>query len=81
MERIELSDADLARIDRLGDGDDARAWMDRLPPDQRAAVTAHVIDERPYGEIAGELDTSEAVVRKRVSRGLAAMRTRMGARR
>ena len=49
--------------------------------DQRSAVTAHVIDERPYGEIAVELDTSEAVVRKRVSRGLAAMRTRMGARR
>ena len=81
MERIELSDADLARIDRLGAGDDARAWMDRLPADQRSAVTAHVIDERPYGEIAVELDTSEAVVRKRVSRGLAAMRTRMGARR
>ena len=35
MERIELSDADLARIDRLGAGDDARAWMDRLRADQR----------------------------------------------
>ena len=56
MERLELSDADLARIDRLGDGDEARVWMDLLAPDQRAAVTAHVIDERPYGEIAGELE-------------------------
>ena len=55
--------------------------MERLAPEQRDAVRAHVIDERPYGEIAGELETSEAVVRKRVSRGLAAMRTRMGARR
>jgi RNA polymerase sigma-70 factor (ECF subfamily) len=81
MERIELSDADIARIDRLGEGDDARAWLEQLAPDQRAAVRAHVIDERPYGEIAGELHTSEAVVRKRVSRGLAAMRTRMGVRR
>ena len=62
-------------------GDEARVWMERLAPDQRDAVRAHVIDERPYGEIAGELETSEAVVRKRVSRGLAAMRTRMGARR
>jgi RNA polymerase sigma factor (sigma-70 family) len=79
MERIELSDADLARIDRLGEGDEAHAWMERLAPEQRSAVRAHVIDERPYGEIAGELHTSEAVVRKRVSRGLAAMRQRMGA--
>ena len=80
MERIELSDEDIARIQRLGEADETRALMERLPAEQRAAVTAHVIDERPYGEIAGELQTSEAVVRKRVSRGLAAMR-RMGARR
>ena len=59
----------------------ARAWLEQLAPDQRAAVRAHVIDERAYGEIAGELNTSEAVVRKRVSRGLAAMRVRMGVRR
>jgi RNA polymerase sigma factor (sigma-70 family) len=78
MERIELSDRDIARIQRLGADAETRALMDRLPPDQRAAIAAHVIDERPYGEIAGELHTSEAVVRKRVSRGLAAMRNRMG---
>ena len=47
MERIELSDTDLARIDRLGEGDEARAWMERLAPEQRDAVRAHVIDERP----------------------------------
>jgi DNA-directed RNA polymerase specialized sigma24 family protein len=38
-------------------------------------------DERGYGEIAQELQTSEAVVRKRVSRGLATARERMGRRR
>src|SRR5215210_1498931 len=81
MERIDLSDADLARIERLGEGDDARVLMDRLAPDQREAIRARVLEERPYHEIAGELDTSEAVVRKRVSRGLAAMRERMGVRR
>ena len=79
MERIELSDQDIARIERLGESDETRALMERLPADQRAAIAAHVIDERPYGEIAGELHTSEAVVRKRVSRGLATMRRRMGA--
>src|ERR671915_155110 len=33
---------------------------------------------RGYDEIAAELETSEAVVRKRVSRGLAAIRRRLG---
>ena len=79
MERIELSDRDIARIERLGEGDETRALMEQLPAEQRSAITAHVIDERPYGEIAGELHTSEAVVRKRVSRGLATMRRRIGA--
>jgi RNA polymerase sigma-70 factor (ECF subfamily) len=78
MERIELSDEDLARIERLGEADEARVLMDRLAPEQREAITAHVLEERPYDQIAGELATSEAVVRKRVSRGLAAMRERMG---
>jgi RNA polymerase sigma factor (sigma-70 family) len=81
MERIELSSDDFARIERLGERDDARVLMERLAPNQRAAITAHVLEERPYDQIAAELDTSEAVVRKRVSRGLAAMRDRMGARR
>jgi RNA polymerase sigma factor (sigma-70 family) len=81
MERIELSDEDIARIERLGEGDEARALMERLSPDQREAIVAHVIADRPYDQIAGELETSEAVVRKRVSRGLAAMRARMGDRR
>jgi len=79
MERIELSDQDIARIERLGEGDETRALMEQLPAEQRSAITAHVVDERPYGEIAGELHTSEAVVRKRVSRGLATMRRRIGA--
>ena len=74
MERIELTDADIARIESLGEG----ALLDGLPTSQRDAVRAHVIDERAYGEIAGELHTSEAVVRKRVSRGLATARRRMG---
>jgi RNA polymerase sigma factor (sigma-70 family) len=81
MERIELSDEDIARIERLGDGSEARVLMQRLAPDQRDAIAAHVLEERPYDQIAAELDTSEAVVRKRVSRGLAAMRQRMGVRR
>jgi RNA polymerase sigma factor (sigma-70 family) len=78
MERIELSDAEFARIDGLGEPDRARLLMDRLAPEQRDAVAAHVLEGRPYGQLARDLETSEAVVRKRVSRGLAAMRHWMG---
>ncbi len=81
MERIELTDDDVARIERLGEADEARVLLGRLAPEQRDAITAHIIEDRPYDEIAAELDTSQAVVRKRVSRGLAAIRQRMGVRR
>ena len=74
MERIELTDADIAHIETLG----GATLLAGLPDAQADAVRAHVIDERPYGEIAGELHTSEAVVRKRVSRGLATARRMIG---
>jgi RNA polymerase sigma factor (sigma-70 family) len=78
MERIELTDDDIARIERLGKPDAIAALVHDLPADQRDAIRAHVIEQRPYGEIAVEFETSEAVVRKRVSRGLAAIRKRLG---
>jgi RNA polymerase sigma factor (sigma-70 family) len=78
MERIELTDADIERIDALGSSARAHVLLERLSPEQRDAIRAHVIDERPYGEIARWQGISEAVVRKRVSRGLAAVRKRMG---
>ncbi len=78
IERIELSDDDITRIERLGQADSVAALVQELPEDQREAIRAHVIEERPYGEIAVEFETSEAVVRKRVSRGLAAIRKRLG---
>jgi RNA polymerase sigma factor (sigma-70 family) len=81
MERLELSDDDIARIDALGESSTASALVELLHADQRAAIRAHVIDERSYAEIAAREDVSEAVVRKRVSRGLALVRSRMGGRR
>ena len=73
--RVGAEDAELIRL--LGD-EVATQLLDELPPDQRDAVRAHVLDERTYGEIAGSLATSEATVRKRVSRGLQALRVRAG---
>ena len=80
MERIELTDADIARIQSLGERS-VDSLLEGLAGPQREAVKAHVIEERGYGDIARELQTSEAVVRKRVSRGLATARGRMGRRR
>jgi RNA polymerase sigma factor (sigma-70 family) len=48
--------------------------LDGLPGEQAEAIRARVLDVRDYGEIAQELETSELVIRKRVSRGLASLR-------
>jgi RNA polymerase sigma-70 factor (ECF subfamily) len=56
----------------------ANGWvielLERLPPLQREAVRARILDGRSYPDIAGELQTSELVVRQRVSRGLSKLR-------
>ena len=66
---------DLSAIADLGS--DVDALVAELPDDQRRAVVARVIDDRPYAEIAHAEAVSEAVVRKRVSRGLKALRLRL----
>jgi RNA polymerase sigma-70 factor (ECF subfamily) len=75
MAPISLDDEDLARIDQLC-GDDAAVigLLGELPADQRDAVRARILDERSYEQIASEMTCSPAVVRKRVSRGLAQLR-------
>ena len=80
MQRIDVSVEDVELITLLG-RDAAFTLIDELPPDQRDAVREHVLDDRPYGDIALDQQTSEAVIRKRVSRGLGALRSRIGARR
>jgi RNA polymerase sigma-70 factor (ECF subfamily) len=51
------------------------AAMRSLPPDQRDAVLARVVEERPYAAIAAEMSCSEMLVRQRVSRGLRTLRS------
>ena len=48
-----------------------------LPDDQQSAIRARILDEAPYPEIATRLETSELVIRKRVSRGLATLREQL----
>ena len=77
MAPLDLTDAALERVEALAGSDVALAALAELPDDQRAAIQARVVDERGYDEIALAARTSASVIRKRVSRGLAAMRARL----
>ncbi len=77
-EPIELAAEELERVESAAS---SSGWvielLDRLPPLQRDAVRARIVDERSYPDIAGELQTSELVVRQRVSRGLSKLRAEL----
>jgi len=82
MPQISLDDHDLERIEATAGSDLAiDHLLAALPADQRVAIRARILDERSYPEIAAELECSEAVVRKRVSRGLARLRAQLDDRR
>jgi RNA polymerase sigma-70 factor (ECF subfamily) len=72
-----MGDAELERVDELAGTADVRARvareLDRLPADQRHALQAHVVEERPYAELSREWGVSEQTIRARVSRGLRAL--------
>ncbi len=79
---LELADDELERIEELIDSTDVASELARLlPADQLQALTARVLDERDYPAIARELQCSEAVVRKRVSRALKTLREAIGGQR
>jgi RNA polymerase sigma-70 factor (ECF subfamily) len=80
MERVVPDDRDLQRIEALGRDVDLVDELASLPTEQRSAVTERVLHDRGYPEMAAREGVSEAVMRKRVSRGLATMRARMGGR-
>src|SRR5690349_19115948 len=78
MPALVLEDETLAALERIHAGQLMEGALSYLPQDQAEAVRARIVDERDYDDIARELRTSEAVVRKRVSRGLGALRKRVG---
>ena len=78
MTPIVLTDEGIERIEKLA-GAPGLEMLEGLPGDQRDAVHARVLEGRPYAEIAKELGCSQSVVRKRVSRGVQAMRAKMEA--
>ncbi len=76
---LALEDRDIELIAEAGRDDELRARIYELLPVQQAdAVTARLIDELDYSVIARDANTSEAVIRKRVSRALANLRAAFG---
>lgn len=76
MEPVELDDEQLGAIAQHG-GDDLRAALAATPAAQRDAVVQRIVLGHSYAVIAEDLATSEQVIRKRVSRGLASLRARL----
>jgi RNA polymerase sigma factor (sigma-70 family) len=77
-EALEFAPDDLERVESAaGRQDWVAELMERLPAEQRDAVRLRIVDEQSYSEIATELRTSELVIRKRVSRGLATLRKQL----
>lgn len=73
--RLDLTDASRERVEAAVASEDwVNRLLDSLPPDQRDAVEAHIVEDRSYAELARVHRTSELVIRKRVSRGLANLR-------
>ena len=79
FEPVALYDADLERVDALVDDGRSRLreLVASLPPREREAIEQRVIGEREYSEIAADLQCSEMVIRKAVSRGLARLRVEL----
>jgi RNA polymerase sigma-70 factor (ECF subfamily) len=81
LERLELDDAGLAQVESAASAElirvELREGFDALPPDQRDAIALRVLLDHEYAAVAGATGSSEVVARKRVSRGLSALRARL----
>ncbi len=76
---LALDDRDIELIVEAGRDEELLGRVhELLPVEQADALTARVVDELDYEVIAGRADTTEAVIRKRVSRALATLRAAMG---
>jgi RNA polymerase sigma factor (sigma-70 family) len=78
MSRLTFSDDALERVEDLLDAAPSvySNGIEDLPPAEREAVLARIVEERDYDEIAEATGAKPAAVRQRVSRGLARLRRR-----
>lgn len=78
LEPIVFDDEALEVVERMTSDEALATAMAALSPAEAEAVRGHVVDERPYEQLAVEMRCSEAVVRQRVSRGLRRLRQALG---
>lgn len=79
IEPLALDDNDVERITEIAAAAEALdGVVAELPEAEWELLRARVIDEEPYAELASRLRCSEAVVRKRLSRTIAHLRTAIG---
>ena len=74
---LALDDDTIAHVESSDQGRRALELLESLPEAQRQAVIARVVEEREYSDIARQLQCSELVVRKRLSRGLSILRQQL----
>ena len=80
LEPVIFTDEDIERVEQraaAAAGDSVLAQLEQLSRDRREAIRGHVLNEESYAELAQRLRCSEAVVRQRVSRGLAELRAQI----
>lgn len=79
LERLVLDDDDIDRILEVAAAHDlARDVSAHLSELEWEALSARVVEEQPYAVIAEQLQCSQAVVRKRVSRARSQLRAVLG---
>jgi RNA polymerase sigma factor (sigma-70 family) len=76
VDAIELCAASVAALEELEAEAPMRLLLE-LPPHQREAVQARVLEDLDYRELAARLQVSPVVARQRVSRGLRTLRRRI----
>ena len=76
MAQIAWSEDDLDYVAGVDPGPLERLLAD-LPADQRQAIQAHIVDQVEYRDLARIAGVSQPTIRKRVSRGLAALRRQL----
>lgn len=76
MQPIQLDDEAIEILEATATAP-AIELLETLTVEQREAIEAHHLEERGYTEIAAGLRCSESVIRKRVSRGLAALHAQL----
>jgi RNA polymerase sigma-70 factor (ECF subfamily) len=74
LDRIDLDDASLQRIDELANIEELRRKVDEalasLTPIVAEAISLRVVSGLPYREVARRLGCSEGAARVRVARGM-----------